>query len=244
MTTDATTFSVAGLRVAVVRKPIKNLHVGVYPPDGRVRVAAPMALSENAIRVAVIGRLPWIKRHRAAFEKQVRTSAPEMVSGESHYYRGRRYRLDVVEEPGPAMVTVAGQRLRIQVRPGATREARARVLDDWYRERLRALLAPVITRWEQILGVDVRRWGIKRMKTKWGSCNPDSRSVWFNLDLVRKSAASLEYVVVHELLHLRVRVHDDRFRSLMDRHLPPWPRRRAELNAGPLPADTWGCSGD
>lgn len=241
MTTEARMLTVAGLRVAVVRKAIKNLHLGVYPPDGRVRVAAPMAMSESAVRVAIIGRLPWIKRQRATFARQPRESPREMVSGESHYYRGRRYRLEVVEGAGPVGVRIVGRRLRLAVSPGSTAEHRATVLNRWYRDRLRIIAGPVIEAWETKLGVSARQWGIKRMKTKWGSCNPDARRIWLNLTLITKSAAALEYVIVHELLHLLIRSHDDRFISLMHRHLPPWPQRRADLNASRLAAESWAC---
>lgn len=239
MTTDTRTLTVAGLRVEVVRKAIKNLHLGVYPPDGRVRVAAPLALSAAAIRVAVISRLPWIRRHQAGFHQQPRESPRELVSGESHHYRGRRYRLEVIAGSGRPRVEVHRRRLRLFVREGASVADREALLERWYRARLRELLAPLVAQWQTDLGVDVRQWGVKRMKTKWGSCNPRSRRVWFNLELAKKSPEALEYVVVHELLHLRVPTHDDRFVALMHRHLPPWPRRRAELNATALAAQDW-----
>jgi predicted metal-dependent hydrolase len=242
MTTEAHNMTVSGLRVAVVRKPIKNLHLGVYPPDGRIRVAAPLAVSDAAVRVAVIGKLRWIKRQRASFEHQDRESQREMVSGESHYYRGRRYRLQVVETDGFASVELSGRHfLVLHVRPGSTVEDRERLLQRWYRERLRDLVPRLLDKWQHKLDVAVREWGIKRMKTKWGSCNSKARRIWLNLELIKKPPACLEYVLVHELVHLLVRNHDDRFLDLMDRYLPTWRRRRAELNAAPLATETWGC---
>jgi predicted metal-dependent hydrolase len=242
MTTDATSMTVSGLQVSVVRKPIKNLHLGVYPPDGRVRVAAPMAVSDAAVRVAVIGRLRWIKQKQAGFDGQSRESPREMTSGESHYYRGRRYRLQVVATDGPPRVEVRGhQSLVLHVRPGATAEDRERLLQGWYRDRLREVASRLLARWQEKLGVEVAAWGIKRMKTKWGSCNPKAGRVWLNLELIKKPPACLEYVLVHELTHLLVAKHDDRFLRLMDRHLPSWRRRRAELNATPLAKESWGC---
>jgi predicted metal-dependent hydrolase len=242
MITKSYTLVVSSLRVSVVRKPIKNLHLGVYPPDGRIRVAAPLAVSDSAVRVAVIARLPWIKRQQAAFEHQVRESAREMVSGESHYYRGRRYRLMVLESKGSPRVEIRGPKiLALYVQPGWTAEDRARLLQRWYRERLRELLPPILEKWQAKLGIELRSWSIKRMKTKWGSCNSAARRIWVNLELVKKPPACLEYVVVHELVHLLARKHDERFLALMDRHLPSWRQYRAELNAAPLAKESWSC---
>ena len=242
MTTEAHTLSVSGVRVSVVRKAIKNLHLGVYPPDGRVRVAAPLAVSDAAVRVAIIGRLRWIERQRATFEQQARESRREMVRGESHYYRGRRYRLDVVEADGLPRVEVRGnQALVLHVRREWSAEDRERLLLRWYRDRLRELVPQLLVKWQSELGVEIRAWGIKRMKTKWGSCNPTARRIWLNLELVKKPPACLEYVLIHELTHLLARHHDERFLGLMDRHLPTWRRRRAELNAEPLAKEGWGC---
>lgn len=242
MITDAHTLSVSGIRVSVVRKVIKNLHLGVYPPDGRVRVAAPLALSDAAVRVAIIGRLPWIKRQRASFDQQARESQREMVSGESHYYQGRRYRLQVIEGGGPPRVEVRGnQILALHVRAGSTAEDREHLLQRWYRERLRDLAGQLLDKWQDKLGVEVCAWGIKRMKTKWGSCNSEAGRIWLNLELIKKPPPCLEYIVVHELTHLRARSHDAQFLGLMDRHLPTWRHRRIELNAAPLANETWGC---
>lgn len=242
MTTEPHTLTVSGLRVAVVRKAIKNLHLGVYPPDGRVRVAAPLAVSDAAVRVAVIGKLPWIKRQRASFEHQARESTREFVSGESHYYRGRRYRLLVVETAGPGRVELRGhQTLVLHVRPAWTAKDRERLLQRWYRERLRALVPQLLAKWQDQLGVAVREWGIRKMKTKWGSCNAKARRIWLNLELIKKPPACLEYVLVHELTHLLARNHDERFLVLMDRHMTTWRRRRTELNATPLAKEAWGC---
>lgn len=242
MTTEPHTLSVSGIHVSVVRKAIKNLHLGVYPPDGRVRVAAPLAVSDAAVRVAVIGKLGWIRRQQATFEHQLRESQREMVSGESHYYRGRRYRLEVVDAEETPRVALRGhQALVLHVRPGSTAEDREGLLQRWYRDRMRELLPRLLTKWQAKLGVEACEWGIKRMKTKWGSCNTTARRIWLNLELIKKPPACLEYVLVHELVHLLAPNHDERFLGLMDRHLPTWRRRRTELNATPLAKETWGC---
>jgi len=188
--------------VDVVRKEIKNLHLGVYPPDGRVRVAAPLLISDDAVRLAVIGKLGWIRRQRAKYEAQPRQSQRQMVSGESHYFLGRRYRLRVQQRDSPPRVALRGKTaIEIFVRPEATAEQRRALLQRWYRERLKALIPPLLEKWQQALGVQAADWGIKRMKTRWGTCNIKARRVWFNLELAKKPEQCLEYVVAHELMH-------------------------------------------
>jgi predicted metal-dependent hydrolase len=242
MTTEARSLNISGLRVAVVRKNIKNLHLGVYPPDGRVRVAAPLAVSDAAVRVAVIGKLRWIHRQRSAFDRQAREDAREMVSGESRYYQGRRYRLEVVPAPGAIRIRVKSRRiLEMRATRLSNAEQRTVALQRWCRERLRDLVPPLLERWQARLGVAVSAWGIKKMKTKWGSCNAHARRVWLNLELAKKSPECLEYVLVHELAHLLAPHHDERFRALMDRHVPRWRLCRKELNAAPLARETWSC---
>lgn len=237
MSTEQHTITVSGLEVQIDRKAIKNLHLGVYPPDGHVRIAAPPAISDAALRVAVIERLSWIKRHRAAFARQPREAEREMVTGESHYYRGRRYRLDVVEAYGRPAVELRGRRIVLHVDPAWDADQRGRLLQRWYRAHLREAASPLIETWAAKLGVSVRGWGIKKMKTKWGSCNATARRIWINLELAKKPPACLEYVVVHELAHLVARHHDARFLNLMDRYLPNWPHHRAQLNASLLPTE-------
>jgi predicted metal-dependent hydrolase len=232
--------TVSGVSVAVVRKPIKNLHLGVYPPDGRVRVAVPVRFCDAAVRVAVIGKLRWIRRQQAAFAQQARQGEREMVEGETHFYLGRRYRLRVVEAPGAMQVSVRGRavlELRVPERTGADRRKRA--LQDFYRERLRELIPPLLEKWQPVLGVQAADWGIKRMKTRWGTCNAQAKRIWLNLELAKKPPECLEYLVVHELVHLIVRQHDERFHALMDRHLPHWKHTRRVLNAAPLAHHHW-----
>ena len=231
---------VGALSVEVVRKNIKNLHLGVYPPNGRVRVAAPLVVDDEAVRLAVIDKLGWIKRQKARFADQPRQSQREMVNGESHYFLGQRYRLRVHEHEAPARVAVRGiASLDLFVRPGASTEQREAVLLHWYREQLRALIPPLLEKWQPILGVQARAWGIKKMKTKWGSCNPTAKRLWFNLELAKKPTMCLEYLVVHELVHLLERNHTERFTALMDGFLPNWSVCRATLNRGVLGHEVW-----
>lgn len=238
MSTDRT-ITVDGTQVAVVRKRIKNLHLGVYPPDGRVRVAAPLAVSDSAVRLAVVGKLAWIKRQQAKFKAQPRQSEREFLSGESHYFQGQRYRLNVVEH-SHAHVSIRGTRtIQLSIREGTGRTQRERLVLAWYRAHLKALSQPLIERWEATMGVTVTDWGVRQMKTKWGSCNVDARRIWLNLQLAKKPAHCVEYIVVHELAHLIERHHNQRFVSVMDRFLPRWRSYRDELDAAPLAHENW-----
>jgi predicted metal-dependent hydrolase len=240
MITETSNIIVGGVRVEVVRKEIKNLHLGVYPPNGRVRVAVPLVISDEAVRLAVIEKLGWIKRQKARFAEQPRQSQREMVNGESHYFMGKRYRLRVHEQSGPARVAVRGiAMLDLFVRPGSSTEQRAAILQRWYRDQLRALIPPLLERWQSKLGVQASHWGIKKRKTKWGSCNTSARRVWINLELAKKPVQCLEYIVVHELVHLLERTHNERFTVLMDAFMPQWRLYRQMLNTTPLGHEGW-----
>ena len=231
---------VHGLLVDVVRKNIKNLHLAVYPPNGRVRVAAPLRVNDEAVRLAVISRLAWIRRRQAKFEGQERQSARDYVSGESHYYQGRRYRLNVVYHDGLSNVAIRNRTtLDLYVRTGSDTARRERVFLAWYREQLKAMVRPLIARWEPILGARLAEWGVKQMKTRWGTCNSEARRIWLNLELVKKPALCLEYILVHEMVHLLERRHNDRFTATMDKFMPQWRLHREELNREPLGHVTW-----
>ena len=241
MTTERRHIEIGGIPVEIVRKDIKNLHVGVYPPGGRVRVAAPLRLDDEAVRVAVSSRLAWIRRQQGKFTRQDRQSQREMVTGESHYFLGRRYRLNVIERPGaPSIRLVNNTTMELGVRPGTGRAGREAVLLEWYRKRLRAMVGPLLAKWEPGLGVTVTQAGIRKMKTRWGTCNADARRIWLNLELAKKPVLCLEYIVVHELVHFRERRHNDRFRKWMDKLMPQWRLHREELNRAPLAHEDWG----
>lgn len=240
MNTEAQRITVSGITVEVIRKDIKNLHLGVYPPNGRVRVAAPLVLKNEAIRLAIIDKLWWIKRQRKKFADQPRQSQREMVNGESHYFMGRRYRLRVHEQEGPPRIAIRGTAsLDLFVRPGSSAEQRHKVLQRWYRQQLKALIPPLLEKWQASLGVKVNSWGVKAMKTKWGSCNPKARRIWLNLELAKKPYQCLEYILVHELAHLLERHHNDQFMELMDRFMPQWSKYRKALNHAPLAHEEW-----
>jgi predicted metal-dependent hydrolase len=240
MSIDMHQIRVGDMVVDVVRKDIKNLHLAVYPPDGRVRVAAPLLVDDEAVRLFTISKLPWIKRQRAKFQGQERQSAREYVSGESHYYRGRRYLLDVIYHDGPPRVWLRNNTtLDLVVRTGSDTAKRERVLLDWYRAQLKDIVPALVAKWEAVIGVEVAAWGVKRMKTKWGTCNIAARRIWLNLELAKTSVPCLEYIIVHEMVHFLERNHTDRFTGYMNQFLPQWRLRRDELNRGPLAHETW-----
>lgn len=226
--------------IDVVRKDIKNLHLAVYPPDGRVRVAAPLRLNDEAIRLAVITRLAWIKRQRMKFDAQERQSAREYVSGESHYFQGNRYLLNVLyHNESPSVGIRNRSTIDLYVRTGSNITQRERVLLTWYRQQLKKTATPLFTKWESRIGLEIAEWRIKQMKTKWGTCNIEARRIWLNLELAKYATQCLEYIIVHELVHLLERHHNDRFIALMDGFIPQWRLFRDELNRGPLGQTSW-----
>ena len=231
---------VSGITINVVRKRIKNLHLGVYPPDGRVRVAAPLLVNDEAVRLFVITKLAWIKRHKAKFAGQKRQSAREYVTGESHYFQGRRYRLNVIQLQGHPRIAIRNSStIDMFVKSEADSDYRKRVLSGWYRQHLKEQIPALIGKWEPIMNVSVVEWGIKQMKTKWGTCSIMARRIWLNLELAKKPAHALEYIVVHEMAHLLEKGHGDRFKMLMDQFLPQWRQYREELNQAPLGWEEW-----
>lgn len=232
--------TIGELTLDLQRKGIKNLHINVLPPDGRVRVSAPASLSDTAIRVAVVRRLAWIRQQQAAFAVQLRQSERKMCSGETHYLWGRGYRLDVIPTEGTHSVKLQGGWIRMQVPAHLDAARREELLLNWYRQLLRQRLPDLIAKWQEALKVIPSFVGIKRMKTKWGSCNTETARIWLNLELVKKPPECLEFIVVHELVHLHERKHNERFMSLMELHLPNWREHREKLNKMPLAYNNWG----
>ena len=240
MNTETTYIQVSGIDVEVIRKDIKNLHLAVYPPHGRVRVSAPNRLDNEAVRLAVVSRLGWIRRHQDRLRKQVRQSQREMINGESHYSWGRRYRLKISEGSNVNQVVLGGRNsMLLSSRPGADRDRREKTLNDWYRAELKRAIPGLIEKWSPIVGIEVADWGVKRMKTRWGSCNPTARRIWLNLELAKKRPECLEYVVVHEMVHIVERLHDGGFKDLMNTLMPQWRTYRDELNRALLAHEDW-----
>ena len=230
---------IGSIAMQLNRKAIKNLHISVLPPDGRVRVSAPESMTETAIRMAVISRIPWIKKQQSDFAKQPRQSDREMVSGECHYLWGRRYRLNLIERSGKHEIKLGRGRLHLYVNPATTLENKALVLSSYYRDELKARIAELLPIWEDKIGVIAADWGVKKMKTKWGSCNIQAKRIWLNLELAKKPPECLEYILVHELVHLLERNHNERFKGYMDKLLPDWRERRDLLNRMPLAHNNW-----
>lgn len=227
------------MRVEVIRKDIKHVHLSVLPPAGKVRIAAPRHLSLDTIRVFAISKLAWIRGEQRKMQAQEREAPREYLDRESHYVWGRRHLLRRVEKEAAPSVEVKHNRLVMQVRPG-TDEARCRdVLEGWYREQLREALPALLAKWQPIIGVEIARVFVQRMKTRWGSCNQQSRTVRLNTDLAKKPSECLEYILVHEMVHIIEPSHNDRFSSLMDLLLPNWRDYRRLLNGLPVRHEEW-----
>ncbi len=231
--------TISNIKINVVRKDIKNIHLAVYPPTGRVRIAAPLRVNEGAIRLFAISKLGWIKRQQRKFEGQERISPREYKDRESHYFQGRRYLLKVIECDATPKVILKHSVIELFVRPKANKEKKKTVLDEWYRQKLKQTIPTLIEKWETKMGVVVDEFGVKKMKTKWGTCNREAKRIWLNLELAKKPAQCLEYIVVHEMVHLLERKHNDRFVSLINKFLPKWKSYKDDLNRLPVGHDDW-----
>lgn len=228
-----------GIQIDVLRKDIKNVHLSVHPPAGRVRIAAPRHLSDDAIRAFAIRKLGWIRRQQAALQEQERETPREFLDRESHFVWGRRLLLRVVEADATPRVELSPRRLTLHARPRTPVSKRVQILEEWYRLQIRAALPPLVSRWANLMGVTVRHVFVQRMKTKWGSCNPRAGTIRLNTELARKPPECLEYLVVHEMAHLLERTHNPRFVALMDRFLPAWHSVRQTLNRLPVRHEDW-----
>jgi len=233
------TLELAGIAVEVVRKDIKNVHLSVLPPVGRVRLSAPAKMNAATIRLFAISKLGWIKRQQKRLQSQVRESEREYVDRESHYVWGRRRLLKVVVEDVPPLVREVHGSLVLKVRPGADWEAREAVVAGWYRQQLKAAVPPLIKKWEPLLRVRVRRFFVQQMKTKWGSCNPTNGSLRLNTELAKKPRDCLEYIVVHEMAHLLEPTHNARFTDILERFMPQWRHHQESLNRLPVRHERW-----
>lgn len=223
--------NVSDIFAEVEWKDIKNIHLTIYPPDARVHISAPVSMTEEAIRLFLIEKTPWIKLRISQILEQKRQTPREYVSGENHYFKGHRYRLKVVYCNGPTKVELQGNEfLVLYVRKWTSEERRAEILKEWYRTELKGLLPNLIEKWEGRLGVKSNKWEVKQMKTLWGSCNHRTRNMIFNLELMKKPLHCIEYIVVHELLHIKVRLHNEEYTALLTRYFPNWQQIKDELN--------------
>lgn len=233
------TIQLGELVIDVELKDIKNIHLSVYPPNGKVRIAAPERMDLDTIRVFAISKLKWIKKQQEAFRKQERETPREYLTRESHYFLGERYLLKVIELDTSPKIVMKRKEIQMYVRPDTTQEKKQEVLDEWYRSELKRIVPPMIESWEKTIGVSTNEFGIKKMKTKWGTCNHDARRIWLNLELAKKPVECIEYIVVHELLHLIEPSHNQRFIALLDNFMPKWKFYREELNRLPFSHLDW-----
>lgn len=223
------------LSIDVVRKNIKNIHLAVYPPSGRVRIAVPLSTKDETIRLFAISKLSWIKRQQRQFLAQERLSLREYKQRESHYFLGIRYLLYIVENNDKSGIEITNKKhLTIFTKPNTSSKKLNSMLNDWYRDQLSNMIPPIIEKWENIIQVKANKWSIRQMKTKWGSCNSDNGNILLNLELAKKPIQCLEYIIVHELIHLIERKHNDNFFALLDKHLPQWKTYKNELNRLPI----------
>ena len=226
--------------IDVIRKDIKNIHLAVYPPSGRIRIAAPVKMDDDAIRLFAISKIGWIKRQQRKFIAQERIPEREYLQRESHYFQGKRYLLNIIEIDEVPKVAIRGKKyIDLYVRPGATTEKKHEVLTEWYRTQLKNLIPDLMLKWCNILSVQVKDFQVKHMKTKWGSCNIEENRILLNLELAKKPESCLEYIIVHELIHFKERHHNERFLFYMDKYLPNWKQIKNELNKLPVSHADW-----
>lgn len=225
--------NIAGIQIEVNKKKIKNMHLYVKPPDGHVFVSAPETMSDAAIERFVRTKIAWIKRQIQKFDEQPRQSKREYVSGETHYFWGKRYYLQVLHGNKNSVV-LNGDTIQLTVRKESSAEQRGKVLNEWYRKELKEEIKKVLPKWEEKTGIKAQDWKVKYMTTRWGSCNVKTGTIWLNLQLAKKTPECLEYIILHELIHLVEKNHTERFLSLIDFHMPMWREIKAKLNGQPL----------
>jgi predicted metal-dependent hydrolase len=222
---------VSGIEIEIVKKDIKNMHLNVLPPAGRVRISAPYGTSDDAINLFAVKKISWIKKQVEKFKNQARQTEREYFTGESHYLWGRRYRLEIRHSNKANNIELKGNKIILTVREKSTRQQRENVINEWYRAELKAKLPELVNKWEEIIGVKASAVGIKNMLTRWGTCNSENKRVWINLQLAKKPPECLEYIVVHELLHLLEKTHTANFVEYMDTYIPTWRVTKSELNS-------------
>lgn len=231
MNTEKTQITVSGINIDVIKKDIKNMHLSVHPPTGRVRISSPKEMETKSIRLFAISKLDWIKKHIKNFLQQNRQPEREFVQGESHYFHGQRYLLNIIEQEAPPKVKIRNKKyMDLCVRPGSDTKKKKEVVKEFYRSELKKQIPPIIEKWEKKMGLEVSIWQVRQMKTKWGSCVTENKKIILNLELSKKAPECLEYVVVHEMVHLQERLHTERFKALLDRYMPSWKERREKLN--------------
>ena len=234
-----TQIQLGDIMVDVVRKNIKNIHLSVYPPTGKVRISAPTGMNLDTIRVFAVSKLGWIKKQQLKLQEQERETPREYLDRESHYVWGKRYLLQVIEENNAPSVELKHSRMVLRVRPGTEEWKKQAIVEEWYRNQVKQAVPGLLAKWEALIGVKVERFFVQRMKTKWGSCTPHKKHIRLNTDLAKKPSVCLEYIVVHEMIHLLEPTHNERFRALMEQFMPKWQFYREELNRLPVRHEEW-----
>ena len=228
------------LSIDVVRKDIKNMHLAVYPPTGRVRIAVPLSVNDEAVRLFAISKIAWIRKHQRNFVTQDRQPPRQYKERESHYFLGKRFLLRIIEHDSPPKVELKTKTyIDLYVRPNSTKEQFETTINEWYRAELKKIIQPIIDKWSSQIGITVSDWQVKQMKTKWGTCNIEKKRIWINLELAKKPLYCLEYIIVHEMIHFLERHHNDRFLSLMEKYMPQWKFFKEELNRLPVSHGEW-----
>jgi predicted metal-dependent hydrolase len=225
---------VSNIPVEVIRKNIKNMHLSVLPPDGKVRISAPETLTDEAITMFVRTKLGWIKKQQEKFQQQPRQSERQYVSGETLYVWGKQYFLQVEYSYKGNSLVLSGDRAILTVRKESSPKQREIFVNEWYRNLLKQEVAKYLPKWEKITGLYCSSWQSKYMTTKWGTCNPTSKKIWLNLQLAKKPIECLEYVILHELAHLRVHNHGPEFTAILDQYMPYWREHKRRLNDSTL----------
>jgi len=223
------TIEIDGVQAEITWKKIKNCYIRLVPPDGRVQISAPKRMSSQAIRSLFLERLDWIRKKQQAIQSRPVKTILQYLDGEEHAYLGKSYRLQLQHCYRKRQPAVSGDSLYLYLKSQGTSETRERVLHDWYRRQLEKLVPPLLAKWEPIIEVKVAEWRIRKMKTRWGTCNTVAHRIWLNLELIKKPAECIEYVLVHELIHLLEPSHNQRFYDLMDHYLPGWQKQRQML---------------
>lgn len=232
--------NINGISIDIVKKNIKNLHLAVYPPDGRVRLAVPKKTSDEKIRLFVISKTSWIKKKQKQLREQHRQTVRKYVTGESHYYKGNKYLLRVKYHSAPAKIQLNGSKyIDMYVRKDSSRDYKHKAMLEWYRSKMKEQIPNLLEKWEKKTGINIKEWRIRKMKTKWGTCNIKSKRIWLNLELAKKPDHCLEYVLVHEMIHILERHHTEKFRAYMTKFVPKWELYKDELNGQILSHEKW-----
>jgi len=222
---------VGDLEIEVIKKDIKNIHLGVYPPIGRVRLSAPASSDDEKIRLFIVSKIPWIRKNQRKFKEKERLSQPKYISRESHYIAGRRYLLEVeINTLSKNLVTLGKNKIRLNFKEDYSTEKRQEIFENWLRKNLKTRIQPLLKKWETQMNLHCSEWKIKKMKTKWGSCNEEAKRLWFNLELMKVDDSCLEYVIVHELAHLKHKQHNKHFFNTLTKFIPDWEHRKNILN--------------